>query len=400
MKRFIALFAALTVVACASSPAKKQEKTPSIKVPTLAKYKSDPGDSPVGVIPTALLHDAQRNKDVDVAIAYPTKGTGPFPIIIFSHGFGVAKLAYESLASYWTTYGYVVIRPAHADAGQLRDPALEEMLTLPRDRQPQPKKNAPPPTTAAPPPAKPNPLDALMEKEREPQWRDRVRDITLIIDSLNDLDTRFPELKGKMDHTKIGVGGHSYGAFTTMLVAGARTFSAPPLSLGDPRVTAGMAFSPQGVFDKLGLTADSWREVKIPMLYMTGSLDRGSVEGQGPEWRRGAFDNSPAGDKYFVLIDGARHSSFTGSSFGPVPTDTRVTQMEPMIDPTTGRQTSMPVDRSVSPRYGMANDRNVQQTIRVVSLAFWDAYLKADAKAREQLNKPENFGDGVELAKK
>ena len=26
--------------------------------------------------------------------------------------------------------------------------------------------------------------------------------------------------RGKMDHAKIGVGGHSYGAFTTMLVAG------------------------------------------------------------------------------------------------------------------------------------------------------------------------------------
>src|SRR6185436_9022981 len=94
--------------ACSSSPKPKQEKAPSIKIPTLAKYTADPGTSPVGVIPTALLHDAQRNKDVDVALTYPTKGTGPFPVIVFSHGFGVSNRAYESLASYWTTYGYVV----------------------------------------------------------------------------------------------------------------------------------------------------------------------------------------------------------------------------------------------------------------------------------------------------
>lgn len=408
MKR-ISLFCIAILAACASPSAPKQEKAPSIKVPTLAKYTADPGSSPVGVIPTALLHDASRNKDLDVALSYPVKGTGPFPVIIFSHGFGASNRAYEALASYWTTYGYVVIRPAHADAGQIRDAALEEMLRFNRDARAQQQRgtrpsSTPPPTSTAapsqPPPFRPNPMEAIWDKEREPQWTDRVRDVKLVIDSLGDLETRFPELKGKMDHNKIGVGGHSYGALTTMLIAGAHTFTTPPVTGADPRVKAGLAMSPQGVFDKLGLTAESWRDVKIPMMYMTGSLDRGSVEGQDAEWRRTAFTNSPAGDKYFVLIEGARHSSFAGSSYGAVPVDMQQTMMETVYDPRTGRQELTPVTRGVAPRYGPANDRNVQRTIRIVSLAYWDAYLKGEAAAKEQLGKTENFGDGVELVKK
>lgn len=377
---------------------------PSIKTPSLSGYSSEPGSSPVGVIPTALLHDGQRNKDVDVAISYPSKGTGPFPLIIFSHGYGASNLAYESLAAYWTTYGYVVIRPRHADAGQLRDAALEEMLRLNREHPQQPRRgqrpSTPPPTPtapAAPPAFRPNPMEAIWDKEREPQWRERVRDVTLVMDSLDDLETRFPELKGKIDHARIGVGGHSYGAFTTMLVAGTH---ASGLSLGDPRMKAGLAMSPQGVWSKLGLTPDSWRDVKIPMMYMTGSLDRGTAEDQGPQWRRTAFDNSPPPDKYFVLIEGARHGSFTGSNRPDVPTDSSYTTYEPTIDPRTGREVQVPVTRTNRPVMAMPNDRNVQQSIRIISLAYWDAYLKDVPKAKEQLAKPENFGNGVELLRK
>ena len=53
-----------------------------------------------------MLHDAARNKDVEFSIDYPTRG-GPFPIIVFSHGYGSSDHAYEPLISYWTGNGYV-----------------------------------------------------------------------------------------------------------------------------------------------------------------------------------------------------------------------------------------------------------------------------------------------------
>src|SRR5258708_5035750 len=56
-------------------------------------YSSSAGPVPVGAIPNAVLHDAQRNKDVGMVIEYPTRG-GPHPIIIFSHGYGGSKNGY------------------------------------------------------------------------------------------------------------------------------------------------------------------------------------------------------------------------------------------------------------------------------------------------------------------
>jgi len=36
-------------------------------------------------------------------------------------------------------------------------------------------------------------------------WRNRVRDITTLIDSLDRVEESYPELKGKIDRAKIGV---------------------------------------------------------------------------------------------------------------------------------------------------------------------------------------------------
>src|SRR4051795_4866220 len=104
MKRIVMMFAALALAACASNQPKKSEQT--------ALAEGEP--SPVGVIPTTLLHDAQRNKDIDVSIEYPTRG-GPFPVVAFSHAYGSTNRGYESMVANWTGHGYVVIRPLHAD---------------------------------------------------------------------------------------------------------------------------------------------------------------------------------------------------------------------------------------------------------------------------------------------
>src|SRR6202030_2992078 len=110
----------LAAAGCASP---QQQKTPPATQPPSfsPSYGFEMGTSPVGVIPSAILHDGARNKDLEVSIEYPTRGAGPFPIIIFSPGYGGSDHGYEGLISYWTSYGYVCIRPTHADAGALRD---------------------------------------------------------------------------------------------------------------------------------------------------------------------------------------------------------------------------------------------------------------------------------------
>src|SRR5438034_6028788 len=296
MKRFLP---AVLLLAAACGSSRPNQPATAIQTLSVGNYSADMGPSPVGVIPTATLHDAQRNRDLEVSIEYPTRG-GPFPIIVFSHGYGSTDRGYEPLISYWTSYGYVCIRPSHTDAAAPRD-TIREALERPASR-PQSRQRG---ITVEPNVQTRNTMEAIWDKEREPQWRDRVLDVKLVLDSLADLEQRFPELRGKVDRNQIGVGGHSYGGFTAMLMSGARTFSNPPLSMADPRVRAALVMSPQGTAQNRGLTPQSWSDVRVPVMYMTGTNDRGAAESETPDWRRQAFEYSPPGDKYFVLIPGA-----------------------------------------------------------------------------------------------
>ncbi|MEA2571089.1 MAG: hypothetical protein QOI24_3090 [Acidobacteriota bacterium] len=406
MKRSAIALVALIVAACASNAPKKAEPPP---VPTqLIRYSSESGSSPVGVIPAALLHDAQRNRDLTLNIEYPTRGAGPFPLIIFSHGYGAASSGYEGLAAYWASYGYIVARPSHADAGALRElmrDRLEErraerqdqqkqgrngnrqMQREERDRREQTIQTA----------------ETVWKNEREPQWRDRVRDVTFIIDSLDDIERRYPELQGKIDHNKIGVGGHSYGAFTAMLIGGAKTSGEQSVGGYDPRVRAIVAMSPQGVGGPQNLTSESFHNVKVPAMFMTGSRDAGA-EGETPDWRRAAFENAPAGDKYLVFIEGARHMSFAGIAMpmqaGEVATrdfpDYPTGQRPP--DPYGRDSTSFQTDTRERPMGG--GDRGIFSTVRMAALTFWDAYLKDDAKAKESLKSDVQMFRGTTVTRK
>lgn len=332
---------------------KDEKKDPNAVPQRSAGYSTEAGPFAVGVIPEGVLHDAQRNKDLPISVEYPIRGTN-HPVIIFSHALGLSKTQYLGLSSYWASFGYVVIRPSHADAGsaaRLRD-------------------------SSTPPPA-----------QTPAQWRDRARDITFIIDSFPQLEQQYPELAGKIDHTKIGVGGHSYGAFTTMLLAGTAPVSGgAPLRLADPRIKAFIAMSPQGVDATSGLTQESWRDVRSPVLFMTGSAD--ARPNEPADWRRQAFENSPAGDKYFVSIEGAGNTSFTGQYSEPRAMD-RPTNMNPPMSSTDPAAAQRAQIDAQSRRGGAAFERErfTFGTIRLVSLAFWDAYLQNRTEGRDYLQK-------------
>jgi predicted dienelactone hydrolase len=330
------------------------------------------GPSPVGVIPSAILHDAQR-KDLEVSIEYPTRG-GPFPIIVFSHGYGSSDHGYEPLVSYWTSNGYVCIRPSHADAGAIPStpPPAPPVST-------QNRRGSAQQATIIPLQPQRNRMEDIWDRERESQWGNRALDIKLVLDSLDGIEKQFPELQGKMDHARIGVGGHSYGAFTALLIAGLNG------TYADPRVKAVVAMSPPGPSESRGITAQSFATVKVPVMFMTGTNDRGATQSEDANWRKQAFENSPPADKYFVLIDSARHTSFTGqvSFYDFQPTMQPATSTSPYY----GQQ---PMPQQQRGAVVVGNDRRIFQMIKIASLAFWDTYLKNDTTARDLLQ-PQKF---------
>ena len=278
-------------------------------------YSASAGPHRVLTIDQLVLHDAARNKDVPLKIYYP-EGAGPFPVIVFSHGLYGSKDAYWALAQYWASYGYVCIHPSHADSRQ--DSGYRGTL-----RQ------------------------AIADPNL---WRSRPKDISFIIDSLPQIERLAPTLKGKLDRSRIGVGGHSYGAYTAVAIGGA-TVQMPggksPVSFADKRVRAIVVLSPQGE-GEMGLTSHSWENIRVPMLAMYGSRDFGTQR-RTPTWRSQPFNGAPPGDKYDVELEGATHFTFVG----------------PMRK--RGLQTPL------------------FQCAMVETLAFWDTYLKDDEAAREYL---------------
>jgi hypothetical protein len=113
----------------------------------------------------------------------------------------------------------------------------------------------------------------------------------------------------------------------------------------DQRVKCILPISAQGTGQQ-GLTEKSWDALKLPMMTITGTRDRG-VGGQGVEWRKEPYKYSPKGDKYLVVIAGANHLSFGGG---------------------------------LAERGG-----DITDSVKLCSTHFWDAYLKDSPASKQYL---------------
>jgi predicted dienelactone hydrolase len=294
-----------------------------------------------------LLKDDKRGKTLPLHITYPLGGE-LHPVIIFSHGFAGSGEGYGYLAAYWAQHGFIVLQPTHADSFHL----LKEQHVKIRPGQ------------------------FLLKQGRDKQaWLNRAADISLIIDSLPIIER---DTGLKLDAKHIAVAGHSYGAFTSMLIAGAR-LPHPELapgvtSVADNRVKAIIAMSPQGVDTKhssLAFSSKDAYDIHIPAMYMTGDRD-------GSGWnttamRQDAYNYSPPGDKYYVSINGANHMTFSGRLPGAK----------------TGKGSlakgGLAAFAATMPdSYG--DDEAHRKVVQETSTLFLDAYLRDDVSARTALS--------------
>lgn len=273
------------------------------------------------------LKDAARKKDLICRVTFPKAG-GPYPVILFSHGFGGNKDAFGPVSRHWAGHGYVVVHPTHAD-GLGRAEVTRKADTGERAGRRER-------------------LQGVLGGISDPQKiRDRVADLVLVLDSLDQLPDVVPTLKGRIDAKRIGVAGHSFGAYTAMLIGGvtADLGDANGARFGDTRVACILPISGQGTGQQ-GLTKTSWDALEMPMMTVTGTRDQG-VGGQSVEWRKEPYRLSPKGDKFLVVIDGATHFSFGGGL---------------------GLRSAAPTE-----------------VVKLCSTQFWDAYLKDSAAARKYL---------------
>jgi predicted dienelactone hydrolase len=301
-------------------------------------YELEPGPHTVSEAEDLVLHDVNRGKDLHVRIFYPNEA-GKYPVIIFSHGAGGSQNCCDGLTRHWATYGYVTIQPTHDDSAVQRRNQGEENIRF---------------------------MQAVRDALKKPAlWESRPRDISYVLDALPSLENRVPGLAGKMDAEHVGVGGHSMGSYTTEAIGGALVDlpGHTGRNFADSRVKAVLCLSPQGP-GQFGLNEHSFDQMALPYMGMTGSLDSlGPVA--SPAWHKIPFERSQPGDKYHLFMEGANHMSF--------------------ITP-----------RTALPSHARQGGAIFDYT-NSAALAFWDAYLKGDARAKAYLESSalEEFSHGA-----
>lgn len=157
----------------------------------------------------------------DVAVA----DGGPFPLLMFSHGScgspGQSKFLVTRLAS----YGFVVAAPPHPGNTIADAPSVDRCL---------------------------NPVNLV------DSYRNRPADIERALDGVLELNASDARFSGRIDETRIGVAGHSFGGQTAVRVAAT-----------DPRIDTLLALAPGSTALVLGQA----EQLRIPTMLQAGEND-------------------------------------------------------------------------------------------------------------------------------
>jgi len=294
-----------------------------------------PGALTVTTIEFPDLKDEQRGgRRVPIKIHVPQQ-QGKWPVVVFSHGGGGNWNANFAQASHLASHGYAVLCLEHVGSNTER---MKEGLRF---------------------------MDNVKAMTRgSSEVLGRPKDVSFALDVAEEWNRAHPEFKGRLDLERVGVIGHSFGAYTTLVVCGARPaldWLTPPVSpgkglgpdLSDPRVAAGVALSPQGPGEPFFLDT-SYASIKRPLLGITGSRDK--QQGAPPEHRRRFFDLLAPGGKIFIWLANADHLGFSDSKGSG--------------------QRSLP-----------SNSRtDAQPLVRAATLLFFEATLRGDKEAEKGLS--------------
>lgn len=137
--------------------------------------------------------------------------------------------------------------------------------------------------------------------------RNRYLDVHFALDSLEAM------YDGRLDFERVGMCGHSFGALTTQIMAGQPAGREVFEDLSDPRIAAGILYSPIPVFSHQTGSAVLYREIKKPLLHMTGTVDESPIEDFGYEKRLEVFEGAGSGVQHAFVLDGGDHMVFNGS---------------------------------------------------------------------------------------
>ena len=262
-----------------SPPPSAASTAPSSPSSTPFPSPSHSGPAVVSVRPVALPAPG-RGEDLLVRVSAPVAGER-LPVVVLSHGFGESMDGYAPLTDFWTAHGFAVVQPTHLDS----------------------RRSGLPP-----------------EDPRQPDiWRFRVEDLSRVLDHLDALEAAVPGLAGRLDHDRVAVAGHSWGAQSAGMLLGARIRGAdgsPGADLSDPRVKAGVLLAVPGTggadltpfaAEHLPFMQPDFTRMTTPSLVVAGDKDDSPLTTRGPDWFTDAHALAPGAGSLLTLF-GAEHS--------------------------------------------------------------------------------------------
>lgn len=278
------------------------------------------------LISKGIWVDTNRDeREVPYKIYYPEiSDNQKTPVIFWSHGFGGSRDGASFISRYLASHGYHIVHMTHVGT----DSSLWE--------------------------GKPgHPWDILREtKISRAVTLNRFHDVSFVLQTLKQA-----HIAERMDFTRLGMSGHSFGALSTQVALG-QSFPNEDykyISLGVDSIKAGIAYSPVPI-DHLGpddpgqviAPEDIYGGIDRPVLLMTGTEDSSPIGGAPYTHRFPVFDHAGSQDKFMLIKKGGDHMVYNG---------------------TRGKLNNNP------------NRDKHEEIIKMISLVFWDAFLKDDEKA-------------------
>ncbi len=229
--------------------------------------------------------DATRNRAVPVRLYLPSGASAsqPVPLVVFSHGIGGTRRGYSYLGQFWASQGYASLHLQHV--GSDREVWTGNVFKT---------------------------ASRLLTAAQETEAVARVRDLSFGLDQV--LGGALAPL---IDASRIIAAGHSYGANTTLLAAGALVErDGRPLDLRDARIKAAIVISAPPFYGES--SADRiLGAIAVPSLHITATEDIIRVPGYySPASDRLLVFNATGGPgKTLAVFEGGSHNIFSDRGY-------------------------------------------------------------------------------------
>jgi pimeloyl-ACP methyl ester carboxylesterase len=226
--------------------------------------------------------DTARQRSVPVRLYLPSQASAAqaVPLVVFSHGIGGSRRGYSYLGEHFASHGVASLHVQHV--GSDRQVWTGGSLF--------------------------NVIGRLQAAAQDVEALARVQDLRFALDRL-----LAGELAPRFDRRRLVVAGHSYGANTALLAAGAQVQrDGRTLQLRDERFNAAILISAPPFYgeDDVGGILGG---VQLPTLHVTATEDVIRIPGyySGAQDRVRLFEATASAHKWLAVFTGGSHSMFT-----------------------------------------------------------------------------------------